>query len=48
MGQIMGSYGARNVGLYMDDTPTFDPQAGFDYERKPRGNFLGLILILYV
>ncbi|CAH0627218.1 unnamed protein product [Chrysodeixis includens] len=36
MGQIMGSYGARNVGLYMDDAPTFDPQAGFDYERQPR------------
>lgn len=38
MGQMMGSYEARKVGLYMDDQPTFDPQAGFDYQRKPRGN----------
>lgn len=45
MGQIMGSYGARNVDLYMDDDPTFDPQAGFDYKRKPRGNIL-IITIL--
>lgn len=38
MGQMMGSYDARKVDLYMDDKPTFDPQAGFNYQRKPRGN----------
>lgn len=37
MGQIMGSYTARNVDLYMDDKPTFEHQQGFDFERKPRG-----------
>uniref|UniRef100_A0A2A4J5B4 NADH dehydrogenase [ubiquinone] 1 beta subcomplex subunit 7 n=1 Tax=Heliothis virescens TaxID=7102 RepID=A0A2A4J5B4_HELVI len=36
MGQIMGSLNARNVGLDMNDQPTFDPQAGFDHPRKPR------------
>ncbi|KAF9824838.1 hypothetical protein SFRURICE_018037 [Spodoptera frugiperda] len=36
MGQMMGSYDARKVDLYMDDKPTFDPQAGFNYQRKPR------------
>ncbi|KAJ8732657.1 hypothetical protein PYW07_015256 [Mythimna separata] len=36
MGQMLGSYDARKVGLYMDDQPTFDPQAGFNYQRKSR------------
>ncbi|XP_073951205.1 NADH dehydrogenase (ubiquinone) B18 subunit [Choristoneura fumiferana] len=36
MGQIMGSLNARDVGLIMDDKPTFDPQAGFEFERKQR------------
>ena len=36
MGQIMGSYSARNVDLYMDDKPTFDHQVGFSYDRKER------------
>ncbi|CAH0407697.1 unnamed protein product [Chilo suppressalis] len=36
MGQSMGSFGARNVDLYMNDNPTFDPQTGFSFERKPR------------
>ncbi|KAG6448541.1 NADH dehydrogenase [ubiquinone] 1 beta subcomplex subunit 7 [Manduca sexta] len=36
MGQIMGSYGARNVDLYMNDKTTYEPQAGFSYERKER------------
>ncbi|KAL0840463.1 hypothetical protein ABMA28_015711 [Loxostege sticticalis] len=36
MGQVMGSYGARNVDLYMDDKPTFEAQTGFSYERKQR------------
>ncbi|XP_075971108.1 NADH dehydrogenase [ubiquinone] 1 beta subcomplex subunit 7-like [Anticarsia gemmatalis] len=36
MGQMLGSYPAKKVDLYMDDTPTFDPQTGFDYQRKPR------------
>ncbi|CAH2239433.1 NADH dehydrogenase [ubiquinone] 1 beta subcomplex subunit 7 [Pararge aegeria] len=36
MGQIMGSYGARNVDLNMDDKPTFEHQQGFNYERKQR------------
>lgn len=36
MGQIMGSFGAREVDLYMNDKPTFDPQTGFPYERKQR------------
>ncbi|XP_026751282.1 NADH dehydrogenase [ubiquinone] 1 beta subcomplex subunit 7 [Galleria mellonella] len=36
MGQMMGSFNARNVDLYMDDKPTFDHQAGFNYERKQR------------
>lgn len=40
MGQIMGSLNARDVGLIMDDKPTFDPQAGFDFERKQRGIYL--------
>lgn len=38
MGQMMGSYPAKNVDLYMDDKATFDPQAGFSYQRKQRGN----------
>ncbi|XP_028038263.1 NADH dehydrogenase [ubiquinone] 1 beta subcomplex subunit 7 [Bombyx mandarina] len=36
MGQIMGGYHARSVDLNSDDNPTFDPQAGFQYERKQR------------
>ncbi|XP_047986777.1 NADH dehydrogenase [ubiquinone] 1 beta subcomplex subunit 7 [Leguminivora glycinivorella] len=36
MGQIMGSLNARDVGLVMDDKPTFDPQSGFTNERKQR------------
>ncbi|CAG9785147.1 unnamed protein product [Diatraea saccharalis] len=36
MGQMMGSYGARNVDLYMDDEPTFNPQTGFSFNRKER------------
>lgn len=36
----MGSLNARDVGLIMDDKPTFDPQAGFDFERKQRGIYL--------
>ncbi|CAK1553582.1 unnamed protein product [Leptosia nina] len=36
MGQMMGSYSAREVDLYMDDKPTFDHQAGFQFERKQR------------
>ncbi|XP_022126237.2 NADH dehydrogenase [ubiquinone] 1 beta subcomplex subunit 7 [Pieris rapae] len=36
MGQMMGSYNARNVDLYMDDKPTFNPQDGFAVERKKR------------
>lgn len=39
MGQIMGGYHARSVDLNSDDNPTFDPQAGFPYERKQRGTF---------
>lgn len=40
MGQILGSFNARNVDLYMDDKPTFDSQQGFSFERKERGNAL--------
>ncbi|XP_034824941.1 NADH dehydrogenase [ubiquinone] 1 beta subcomplex subunit 7 [Maniola hyperantus] len=36
MGQILGSFNARNVDLYMDDKPTFEPQEGFDFDRKQR------------
>ncbi|CAG5039914.1 unnamed protein product [Parnassius apollo] len=36
MGQILGSYNARNVDLYMDDKPTFNHQDGFSFERKQR------------
>ncbi|CAG9560361.1 unnamed protein product [Danaus chrysippus] len=36
MGNLLGSFNARNVNLNMDDKPTFDPQEGFSYERKPR------------
>ncbi|KAJ0179965.1 hypothetical protein K1T71_004556 [Dendrolimus kikuchii] len=36
MGQIMGSYDAKKIDLYMDDKPSFDPQAGFSYERQKR------------
>lgn len=37
MGQMLGSYHAKEVGLYMDDKPSFDPRSGFNYERKQRG-----------
>lgn len=37
MGQIMGSLNARDVGLQMDDKPTFSTSAGFNFERKQRG-----------
>ncbi|XP_046960772.1 NADH dehydrogenase [ubiquinone] 1 beta subcomplex subunit 7 [Vanessa cardui] len=36
MGQMMGSYNARNVDLYMDDKPTFNHQDGFSFNRKQR------------
>ncbi|VVC92842.1 unnamed protein product [Leptidea sinapis] len=36
MGQIMGSYKARDVDLYMGDNPTFNHQAGFNIERQQR------------
>ncbi|KAL4710556.1 hypothetical protein ACJJTC_008958 [Scirpophaga incertulas] len=36
MGQLMGSYEARNVNLDMNDNPTFDPHVGFNSQRKPR------------
>lgn len=38
MGNLMGSYPARSLDLYMDDKPTFNEQAGFSFERKPRGS----------
>lgn len=37
MGQMMGTLATRDVNLQMNDQPTFDPQAGFNYERKQRG-----------
>lgn len=40
----MGSLNARNVNLNMDDKPTFDPQEGFSYERKPRGISISIFL----
>lgn len=48
MGQIMGSYSARNVDLYMDDKPTFDHQVGFPYERKERGDITRLNFKYYI
>ncbi|XP_045764212.1 NADH dehydrogenase [ubiquinone] 1 beta subcomplex subunit 7 [Maniola jurtina] len=36
MGQILGSFNARNVDLYMNDKPTFEHQEGFEFDRKQR------------
>ncbi|XP_053602800.1 NADH dehydrogenase [ubiquinone] 1 beta subcomplex subunit 7 [Plodia interpunctella] len=36
MGSFLGSLNARDVDLHMNDNMTFDQQAGFNYERKPR------------
>ncbi|KAJ2946913.1 hypothetical protein O0L34_g16254 [Tuta absoluta] len=36
MGQIAGTLNTLDIDLKMDDKPTFEPQAGFDYQRKQR------------
>ncbi|XP_049866000.1 NADH dehydrogenase [ubiquinone] 1 beta subcomplex subunit 7-like [Pectinophora gossypiella] len=36
MGQIAGTLTTRHLDLHQDDKPTFDPQVGFDFERKQR------------
>lgn len=36
MGQMFGTFWTRHLDLKMDDSPTFDPKAGFKYTRGKR------------
>lgn len=46
MGSVFSAANGGSVGLYMDDKPTFDPQAGFDFNRKERGMFLKYFIFI--
>lgn len=39
MGQILGTLNTQDINLRMNDQPTFDHQAGFNYERQQRGTY---------